>query len=130
MYSTNTVEIVSNDRGHVKTVRVVSGHRDENRVFIADEGSEHDLPADLVIFAMGFAHPEYDGVVAELGLELDGRGNIVRMMRMRLMCRGFSPAVTLAAGSPLWCGPSRRDAQLLTVLMHISKDHRRCYRSR
>jgi hypothetical protein len=40
-------------------------------VFIADEGSEHDLPADLVIFAMGFAHPEYDGVVAELGLELD-----------------------------------------------------------
>lgn len=78
VYSTNTVEIVSNDRGHVKAVRVVSGHRDENRVFIADEGSEHDLPADLVIFAMGFAHPEYDGVVAELGLELDGRGNIIR----------------------------------------------------
>lgn len=39
VYSTNTVEIVSNDRGHVKAVRVVSGHRDENRVFIADEGS-------------------------------------------------------------------------------------------
>ncbi|MDU6251614.1 MAG: FAD-dependent oxidoreductase, partial [Cutibacterium avidum] len=28
--------------------------------------------------AMGFAHPEHDGVVQELGLELDGRGNIVR----------------------------------------------------
>lgn len=78
VYSTNTVEIVSDDEGHVKAVRVVSGHRDENRVFIADEGSEHDLPADLVIFAMGFAHPEHDGVVQELGLELDGRGNIVR----------------------------------------------------
>jgi glutamate synthase (NADPH) small chain len=41
------------------------------------EGTERDQPADLVFLAMGFSGPERGGVVAELGLELDGRGNVV-----------------------------------------------------
>ena len=40
------------------------------------EGSEQDLPADLVFLAMGFTGPERGGVVGELGLELDARGNV------------------------------------------------------
>jgi glutamate synthase (NADPH/NADH) small chain len=39
-------------------------------------GTEHEIPADLVLLAMGFLHPEHHGTVAELGLELDSRGNI------------------------------------------------------
>ena len=39
-------------------------------------GSEFDLPADLVLLAMGFVGPEPDGVVAGLGCELDARGNV------------------------------------------------------
>jgi glutamate synthase (NADPH/NADH) small chain len=39
--------------------------------------SEHDLPAELVLLAMGFTGPERGGLVGELGLELDGRGNVV-----------------------------------------------------
>jgi glutamate synthase (NADPH/NADH) small chain len=39
--------------------------------------SEHDLPAELVFLAMGFTGPERGGAVGELGLELDGRGNVV-----------------------------------------------------
>jgi glutamate synthase (NADPH) small chain len=39
-------------------------------------GSEFELPADLVLVAIGFAHPEHDGLVAQLGLELDARGNV------------------------------------------------------
>jgi glutamate synthase (NADPH/NADH) small chain len=34
------------------------------------------IEADLVLLAMGFVHPVYDGLVAELGLALDGRKNI------------------------------------------------------
>ena len=42
-------------------------------------GSERELPADLVLLAMGFTGPEQDnGLVAQLGLELDERGNIKR----------------------------------------------------
>jgi len=39
-------------------------------------GSEFTLPADLVLLAMGFVHPEREGVVEQLGVELDQRGNV------------------------------------------------------
>jgi glutamate synthase (NADPH) small chain len=39
-------------------------------------GSEFTLPADLVLLAMGFVHPEKEGVVEQLGVELDARGNV------------------------------------------------------
>jgi glutamate synthase (NADPH/NADH) small chain len=39
-------------------------------------GSEFVLEADLVLLAIGFEHPEHDGAVAQLDLELDNRGNI------------------------------------------------------
>jgi glutamate synthase (NADPH/NADH) small chain len=39
-------------------------------------GTEFTIEADLVLLAMGFVHPEKPGVVEQLGVELDGRGNI------------------------------------------------------
>jgi glutamate synthase (NADPH/NADH) small chain len=39
-------------------------------------GSEFVLDADLVLIAIGFEHPEHEGLVAELELDLDRRGNI------------------------------------------------------
>ena len=40
------------------------------------EGSEFELKADLVLLAMGFVHPVHEGMVTELGLEKDPRGNV------------------------------------------------------
>jgi glutamate synthase (NADPH/NADH) small chain len=40
-------------------------------------GTEFVLPVDLVIVAMGFLHVQHEGLVTDLGLELDPRGNIV-----------------------------------------------------
>jgi glutamate synthase (NADPH/NADH) small chain len=39
-------------------------------------GSEFELPADLVLLAMGFVHPVHEGLIAQLGLALDPRGNV------------------------------------------------------
>ncbi|GMU24378.1 MAG: dihydropyrimidine dehydrogenase subunit A [Phycisphaerae bacterium] len=39
-------------------------------------GTEKIWPADLVLLAMGFLGPEPDGIVAQLGVELDERGNV------------------------------------------------------
>ena len=39
-------------------------------------GSEFNLPVDLVLLAMGFVHPIKKGMIEELGLELDARGNV------------------------------------------------------
>ena len=40
-------------------------------------GSEQVIPADLVLLALGFLGPERKGPITELGLKLDGRGNVV-----------------------------------------------------
>jgi glutamate synthase (NADPH/NADH) small chain len=39
-------------------------------------GSEFELEADLVLLAMGFLHPERKGLLSQLGLRLDTRGNV------------------------------------------------------
>ena len=39
-------------------------------------GSEMVIETELVLLAMGFLHPEHDGVLGELGVELDDRGNV------------------------------------------------------
>jgi glutamate synthase (NADPH/NADH) small chain len=39
-------------------------------------GSERTIPADLVLLAMGFLGPEKKGMIEELGVALDGRGNV------------------------------------------------------
>jgi glutamate synthase (NADPH/NADH) small chain len=40
------------------------------------EGTEFQLKADLVLLAMGFVSPVHDGLLAKLGVKLDGRGNV------------------------------------------------------
>jgi len=39
-------------------------------------GTEFELPADLVLLAMGFVHPVHEGLLKNLGLKLDKRGNV------------------------------------------------------
>ena len=39
-------------------------------------GSEFEVETELVLLAMGFLHPEHEGLLTQLGVELDGRGNV------------------------------------------------------
>ena len=41
------------------------------------EGGDFELPADLVLLAMGFLHPEHEGMLTDLGVDLDPRGNVL-----------------------------------------------------
>ncbi len=58
-------------KGTVENIQVV---RLENGKEVT--GSEFELKADLVLLAMGFVHPVFAGLVEQLGLKLDGRGNV------------------------------------------------------
>jgi glutamate synthase (NADPH/NADH) small chain len=40
------------------------------------DGTEFTIQADLVLLAMGFLHPQHEGLVDQLGVERDGRGNV------------------------------------------------------
>jgi glutamate synthase (NADPH/NADH) small chain len=60
-------------------VRVRFGDPDESGRPRMDEvpGSEFEIPADLVLLAMGFVHPVHEGLVKKLGVGLDPRGNVL-----------------------------------------------------
>ena len=40
------------------------------------KGSQFKIIADLVLLAMGFVHPIYEGLIKRLKIELDTRGNV------------------------------------------------------
>jgi glutamate synthase (NADPH/NADH) small chain len=42
------------------------------------QGTEREIMADLVLFAMGFTGPQQEGLVEQLEVELDQRGNVAR----------------------------------------------------
>ncbi|WP_027835043.1 glutamate synthase subunit beta [Maritalea myrionectae] len=71
-FQSATVEIIGNDLGHVTGVKCT--RVDENRDPIKD--GEFILRADLVLMAIGFAHPLQEGLLAELGADLDPRKNL------------------------------------------------------
>ena len=39
-------------------------------------GSEFEIECELVLLALGFLHPQQEGLLADLGVELDARGNV------------------------------------------------------
>ena len=49
-----------------------TGRRDFEEI----AGSDFEIPADLVLLAMGFVHPVQTGLLQELGVRLDARGNV------------------------------------------------------
>jgi glutamate synthase (NADPH) small chain len=61
--------------GEGREVRILHCVRVDGKIN-AIPRSEFDIPADLVLLAMGFVHPVHDGMIAALGLELDSRGNV------------------------------------------------------
>ncbi len=80
IFSVTTDEFVDDGSGAVAGLRgheveLTTGH-DGRPSFDAVQGSEFELPCQLVLLAMGFLGAEPDGVVADLGLELDARGSV------------------------------------------------------
>ena len=66
-------ELVGAD-GHVSAVR--ASHVGPPPDFAPLPGSDFELPADLVLIAIGFAHPEHDGLASQFALDFDRRGNL------------------------------------------------------
>ena len=71
---------LSGENGQVNRLNAVrvDWTRGESGRFQMSEvpGSEFSVDADLVLLAMGFLHPEHGGMLEQLGVELDARGNV------------------------------------------------------
>ena len=78
LYSLSTQEFLADAHGAVRALRLVDVRRGADGGFEPVPGTERELPAQLVLLAMGFVGPERSALVDQLEVELDARGNIAR----------------------------------------------------
>jgi glutamate synthase (NADPH/NADH) small chain len=81
LYSINTERFLGHEEGPAQgSVRALLVHDVEmvDGRFQKVEGTDRELPADLVLLAMGFTGAQREGLVEGLGVEVNGRGNVVR----------------------------------------------------
>ncbi|MBL7733927.1 MAG: glutamate synthase subunit beta [Chitinophagaceae bacterium] len=76
-----TKEFVSDGKGNLKGLKVVDlewkiPENGKAAQFAEIAGSERELPCELALLAMGFVHPQHQGLVSDLAVELDERGNV------------------------------------------------------
>ena len=95
-------------------VRLEWGPPDETGrpAMIEIPGSEFDLDVDLVLLALGFLHPEKDGMLDQLGVELDGRGNVATAPNKMTSVPGVFSAGDMSRGQSLvvWALAEGREA--------------------
>ncbi|WAB83387.1 glutamate synthase subunit beta [Microcella daejeonensis] len=77
MFLASTVEFLSNEVGEVRALRVAETEYVDGRR-IPKEGTEREIPADLVLLALGFTGVERRTLDEQLPLPLDERGSVAR----------------------------------------------------
>ena len=76
-----TKEFIGDENGNLKALKIVDlewKFTDDNRPakFVEVEGSETEISCELALLAMGFVHPQHTGLLEQLEIELDERGNV------------------------------------------------------
>lgn len=76
-----TKEVLASEKGQVQGLKIVdlewaAGKDGRPSGFTEVAGSERIIACDMVLLAMGFLHPQQDGIISDLEVELDERGNV------------------------------------------------------
>lgn len=76
-----TKEFIGDENGNLKALKIVDlewsvGDDGRPSRFVERPGSEREIPCELALLAMGFVQPQKEGLLNELGVELDERGNV------------------------------------------------------
>jgi glutamate synthase (NADPH/NADH) small chain len=76
-----TKEFIGDKNGNLKALKIVQLEwkmTEDGRParFVEVAGTDQVIPCELALLAMGFVHPQQEGLVNDLGVELDERGNV------------------------------------------------------
>jgi glutamate synthase (NADPH/NADH) small chain len=101
----STQKFTGDASGHVRTLHAVKlerrGGPSSPPAFDPVPGSEFDIPADLVLLAMGFTGPEKGALLTDLGVTLTDRGNVARDARWMTNVPGVFTAGDMQRGQSL-----------------------------
>jgi glutamate synthase (NADPH/NADH) small chain len=76
-----TKAFIGDEQGNLKALQIVdlewtNAADGRPSKFTEKAGSVREIPCELALLAMGFLHPDPTGLLDELGIELDERGNV------------------------------------------------------
>jgi glutamate synthase (NADPH/NADH) small chain len=75
-----TKEFIGDKKGNLKALKIVDLEwkivDGKAAQFVEVKDSEKEIPCELALLAMGFVNPQHTGLINELGVELDARGNV------------------------------------------------------
>ncbi len=100
----------------IRLVRLEWRQADGRQVMMEVPGSEFEIPAGLVLLAMGFVHPIHEGMLRELNVALDPRGNV------RADTHGYQTSLNKVFGA----GDMRRGQSLVVWAI---REGRQCARA-
>ena len=80
-WALTTKEFIGDKNGNLVNIKIaqmdwVSSTPGEKPKFQEVPGTERIIPCELALLAIGFVHPQHSGMIQELGVELDERGNV------------------------------------------------------
>ncbi|HYY16937.1 MAG TPA: glutamate synthase subunit beta, partial [Gammaproteobacteria bacterium] len=104
VYSVSTKRFIGDKAGRLKALELglVEMDRVDGRpVFREVEGTDYELPCDLVLLAMGFVGPERPGMLEQLGVKLTERGTVWRDQNWMTSIPGVFTAGDMQRGQSL-----------------------------
>jgi glutamate synthase (NADPH/NADH) small chain len=104
LFAVSTERFSGDASGHVRALHAINVEmvKKDGRVqFVRVEGSEFEIPADLVLLAMGFVGPEKSALLSDLGVTLTDRGNMARDARWMTNVPGVFTAGDMQRGQSL-----------------------------
>ena len=115
-YAVTTKRFVGDEQGRVKGLVIAEIKRVDMaggvHRFEEVPGTERTIPADIVLLAMGFVGPEKAGLLEELAVGLDARGNVKVDENKMTTIPGIFSAGDMSRGQSLivWAIAEGRDA--------------------
>jgi glutamate synthase (NADPH/NADH) small chain len=77
-YLASTVAFLGDESGRVTHLRLATTEYLPDGRRVPTAGTERDIPADLILIAMGFTGPETEELVGQAGVDLTARGTVAR----------------------------------------------------
>ena len=76
-----TKEFLGDENGNLRGLKIVDlqwkfTEDQKPAQFVEIPGSEREIPCERAFLAMGFLHPQHEGLLSQLDIELDKRGNV------------------------------------------------------
>ena len=74
-WAINTKAFIGDENGNLKGLQIVEIEWKDGKM-TEIEGSEPEIPCERAYIAAGFLHPQHEGILNQLGVDLDNRGNV------------------------------------------------------